>query len=724
MIISVTDFHDNMGKGGHYYWDNTTSRAVLPGGGGPAPPVAGQRRYGGGYADQVQTMQRGHRQPGHGHGAPAQMDVPAAAAGRDQAGDTYSVSFSAAPDAPNGRVVNVQVNTPDIHPDERRPLDVVIVTDTSGSMGGLAGKASLDGEADPLSRLELVQHAAKTVFTGLKSGDRGCLVEFQSYARVVHPLSDAITGRDKAIKSVESLEAGGGTELWEGIKAGLDVAVRAVAPGRTTAVMVLTDGEPSDRNHLVRYREYLHSHPQAANVVLSTYGFGYSLNSTLLTQISAIGGGLYSFVPDCSMVGTAFVNNLANLMATMEPTVRVRLETSGDAHIVNVLGELEGCGLVAGRRDAVISLGTMNYGQSRNVFPIVSGRGGALKVTVLSSLGSVTAQTALASLEYSPAAEAALFQTKFATCLVPVEPSRGLDTRVARKEKAARFCDELKASAAVAAGHPSAVALLDDVTGQVAEALARDDYYRRWGQHYLPSLARSHMLQQCSNFKDFGLQVYGGAIFKAARDEAEEIFIGLPPPVAKDRYGHHRPRNVSMAAYHNPSGGCFHGLCLVSLADGTKKPANQIKKGDAVVTGGTGSCEARIRCVVRTSIPSGQEELCEFSDGLVITPFHPVRQNGRWEHPKNIVRPQLRPVDFVYTFVVDHGPSVFVSGIECATLGHGLADDTVRHSYLGTAKVVDDLKQIAGYDDGLVDLVPSSFIRDPVTQEVCRISVV
>jgi hypothetical protein len=43
----------------------------------------------------------------------------------------------------------------------------------------------------------------------------------------------------------------------------------------------------------------------------------------------------------------------------------------------------------------------------------------------------------------------------------------------------------------------------------VREAITKvpENYFERWGKHYLPSLARAHLLQQCNNFKDPGIQV-------------------------------------------------------------------------------------------------------------------------------------------------------------------------------------------------------------------------
>ena len=48
----------------------------------------------------------------------------------------------------------------------------------------------------------------------------------------------------------------------------------------------------------------------------------------------------------------------------------------------------------------------------------------------------------------------------------------------------------------------------------MSEAVAKREWYKKWGQHYLPSLANAHMLQMCNNFKDPGIQFYGGALFK------------------------------------------------------------------------------------------------------------------------------------------------------------------------------------------------------------------
>merc|ERR1711879_864828 len=88
--------------------------------------------------------------------------------------------------------------------------------------------------------------------------------------------------------------------------------------------------------------------------------------------------------------------------------------------------------------------------------------------------------------------------------------------------------DELQASCA--ADDEFVAAILEDVNGQSSEAFSRSEYYSKWGVHYLPSILFAHQMQQCNNFKDPSVQMYGGVLFEKIRDNADEEFNNLPPP--------------------------------------------------------------------------------------------------------------------------------------------------------------------------------------------------
>ena len=131
--------------------------------------------------------------------------------------------------------------------------------------------------------------------------------------------------------------------------------------------------------------------------------------------------------------------------------------------------------------------------------------------------------------------------------------------------------------------------LMKDLAGQVTEAID-DQYFKKWGRHFLPSLARAHQLQECLNFKDPGVQHYGGNLFQTERDFADDAFNNLPAPTPSARrslYGRgghsastsasssanscSAPSTVSMSHFNSASAPCFHGDCLVHLSDGSLK---------------------------------------------------------------------------------------------------------------------------------------------------------
>ena len=109
---------------------------------------------------------------------------------------------------------------------------------------------------------------------------------------------------------------------------------------------------------------------------------------------------------------------------------------------------------------------------------------------------------------------------------------------------------------------------------QVSMALSKQDFYNKWGCHYLPSLSHAHLLQQCNHFKDPGVQHYGSEIFQKNRDKLDQILtLPAPEPSIKLENNVHVS---NMSNFHNRHGGCFHGDCSVSMQDGTTKKVRNL----------------------------------------------------------------------------------------------------------------------------------------------------
>ena len=157
-----------------------------------------------------------------------------------------------------------------------------------------------------------MKHSVKTVAEMLGENDSLGLVAFHGEAHCILPprRMDA-AGRAAAHRAVDALAAGGTTNIWAGLREGLQ-CVEAMSPGGeydgvNTSVVLLTDGEPvvnPPRGLLPTVASHLQEHPLHGS--LSTFGFGYSLDSALLANMADLGIGSYSFIPDASMVCVLF----------------------------------------------------------------------------------------------------------------------------------------------------------------------------------------------------------------------------------------------------------------------------------------------------------------------------------------------------------------------------------------------------------------------------------
>lgn len=637
----------------------------------------------------------------------------------------------------------------------RIPLDVCCVVDVSGSMGDPASIKNDAGQTEGhgLCILDVVKHAVKTIIHSLEPCDRITVVAFESSPHLWFPLIQVTElNKEYMEHKVDEMHTMGGTDLWRGLEEGMNLLL-AIPPEerakRFPTLLVLTDGIP-DYNPDAKLRTYKDS-KRLPN--LNTFGFGYNLQTPVLLNIAQEGNGTHAFIPDASFVGTAFVNAISNLMATNASNVTLSVEPENGVQIEEVYGHqtqktswgniINLCTLQYGQtKDAVFRVSTKKQLQQQEEKDTEKGEEGekqekeepkpSVTVTLKYESSIEPKQVALEATHVLGAEDGGValqvnkLRLELATKLLGLSQS----------EKDMEAVQKALVESATGIDDPHAKGILEDIKGQVREAIQRkpEDFYKKWGQHYLPSLSRAHLLQQCNNFKDPGIQFYGGSIFQTQRDKIEDIFVKLPPPKPSNRgYGYGGGASnaaplASMATYYNASGGCIAGECVVRMADGSEKRVDQIVKGDKVASSiaGAGSV-SEVVCVVKTHCYNGRESLVTLPGGLRLTPYHPVHVNeSGWRFPLDLAVPQrdARCAN-VYNFVLrGETHAMVVNGVECITLGHGLEGDVVGHAYFGTQRVVDDLRKMRGFAQGLVELYPAacgghSQVRDEKTGMVC-----
>eukprot|EP01083_Nonionella_stella_P239213 837495_1 len=146
----------------------------------------------------------------------------------------------------------------------RCPVDICAVLDVSGSMQLSAAVQEEDGSIkndDGFSRLDLVKHSIKTVIHCLNKDDRFSIVAFSNKARKCYDLNYMTqNGMQSAINALEQLEPDGSTNIWDGLRVGMDTLRIKQKTGRLCAIMLLTDGQPNEippKGHIYELEKYI-----------------------------------------------------------------------------------------------------------------------------------------------------------------------------------------------------------------------------------------------------------------------------------------------------------------------------------------------------------------------------------------------------------------------------------------------------------------------------------
>lgn len=96
---------------------------------------------------------------------------------------------------------------------------------------------------------------------------------------------------------------------------------------------------------------------------VSTFGFGYALKSKMLLDIAMKGQGVFSFIPDAKIVGTCFVNAIANACSNLSQNCKIHIIPNNDELSIesaSVLYESTNWGIVG-------NIGCLQYGQTRDI---------------------------------------------------------------------------------------------------------------------------------------------------------------------------------------------------------------------------------------------------------------------------------------------------------------------------------------------------------------------
>lgn len=177
-------------------------------------------------------------------------------------------------------------------------LNLTLVLDHSNSMTGI--------------RLDRVKVAATEIINNLSDQDIISVVGFNDRAEVV---IGATAAKEKKVLAAKTrmMRASGGTEMYQGLLAGVMENRKNLRQDRVNHIILLTDGNTyGDQDKCMELAREI----AEEGISVSTLGLGSEWNDKFLDEIASITGGSSGFIRSASAV-VSFLNNQVQSLSNM-----------------------------------------------------------------------------------------------------------------------------------------------------------------------------------------------------------------------------------------------------------------------------------------------------------------------------------------------------------------------------------------------------------------------
>ena len=196
------------------------------------------------------------------------------------------------------------------------PINLCLVIDRSTSMQG--------------NRLDQVKAAVLQVIDSLRDSDTFSVVAFSDRADVVVPAQHGEAERSHSKAKVSTISANGGTEILQGLLAGLTELHRHLSPAAVNHLLLLTDGRTyGDEPDCLM----LASLAASDGIAISGLGIGDEWNDRFLDELTGRTGGTAGYISATQAVadfiqervrglGDAYAERL-NVQVTLDPQMEL-----------------------------------------------------------------------------------------------------------------------------------------------------------------------------------------------------------------------------------------------------------------------------------------------------------------------------------------------------------------------------------------------------------------
>ena len=248
---------------------------------------------------------------------------------------------------PQEVVVKIDLNAiADRQRHRRTPLNLAVVLDKSGSMTG--------------AKLEKAKQAATQLVDRLAPNDVFSLVIYSDEARVLVP-AQKVEDKDALKEKIASIEAGGSTALYAGVKTGARQLQEYFSGKCINRVILLSDGlanvGPSSTSDLRRLGHEL----AESGISVTTIGVGDDYNEDLMAGLAEASDANYYYVQDTEKLPEIFAKELGEMLTVAAREIKIEITCPDGVQPLGFIGR----GEKFENRKASVNLSQFTLGQSR-----------------------------------------------------------------------------------------------------------------------------------------------------------------------------------------------------------------------------------------------------------------------------------------------------------------------------------------------------------------------
>ncbi|MBM3259388.1 MAG: VWA domain-containing protein [Candidatus Sericytochromatia bacterium] len=223
--------------------------------------------------------------------------------------------------------VLVTVDVPAVHTRQPRPpLNLALVLDRSGSMGG--------------EKIAFAREAAACLVRQLAPEDRFSLTLFDDQVEVLQP-STAMADPDPVLEAIRQIRPGGCTHLAGGWEAGRQQVADHRADGALNRILLVSDGQANRGESRVGALGGWAAAAAAEGIGTTTLGVGSDFHEHLLEVMAREGDGHYYFIEDPAQLPGIFAAELSGLTTLVGERASIGLQPGGRAEVLEVMNALD-----------------------------------------------------------------------------------------------------------------------------------------------------------------------------------------------------------------------------------------------------------------------------------------------------------------------------------------------------------------------------------------------